>query len=205
MLDYSLKNKMIYTHKIKNAIGFALQVHEIDRKQKRKGKDIPYIVHPLGVGLILARAGADEDVIVAGILHDTIEDSITAKKVTRHMLADIFGDNVADMVASVSESPKTLSWDDRKREAIEHIQTYSHSSLLVKSADLLNNTSEIVEDYARYGEPMFARFNESKEKVLLHYIDAIHAVLARWPENPLAGDLLDIAIELNGIHANGEE
>jgi (p)ppGpp synthase/HD superfamily hydrolase len=63
---------MIFTPKSKKAIRFATKTHEIYQKQKRKGKDIPYITHPLAVGLILARANASEDVVVAGIVHDTI-------------------------------------------------------------------------------------------------------------------------------------
>ncbi len=66
---------MILTPKIRSAIRFAIKTHEVDQKQARKGKDIAYIGHPLTVGLILARAGANEDTIIAGILHDTIEDS----------------------------------------------------------------------------------------------------------------------------------
>src|SRR3989344_784375 len=91
---------MLFSSKIQIAITFAIKVHEIDRKQKRKGKDIPYITHPLTVGLILARAGASEDVVVAGILHDAIEDSIREKKVSREMIAGLFGENVAELVDS---------------------------------------------------------------------------------------------------------
>jgi len=87
---------MIYTQKIQDAIYFSVKTHEVYQKQKRKGKDIPYITHPLVVGLILAKAGASEDVMVAGILHDTIEDSIDEKKVDKEMLSERFGDAVAE-------------------------------------------------------------------------------------------------------------
>src|SRR5258708_4719539 len=76
-----------YSPRVQKAVRFATKTHEVYQKQKRKGKDIPYITHPLTVGLILARAGASEDVVIAGILHDTIEDSPPAKKVTREMIA----------------------------------------------------------------------------------------------------------------------
>jgi len=67
---------MIYTAKIRQAIRFAIKTHEVYQKQKRKGKDVGYISHPLTVGVVLAKAGASENVIVAGVLHDTIEDSV---------------------------------------------------------------------------------------------------------------------------------
>src|SRR3989344_98403 len=71
---------------IRDALRFALETHEIHQKQKRKGKDVPYITHPLTVGLILARAGAWPHIIAGGILHDTIEDSVPEHKVTYEIL-----------------------------------------------------------------------------------------------------------------------
>ncbi len=117
-------NRMVYTQKIKDAIKFATKTHEVYQKQKRKGKDIPYITHPLIVGFILARAGASEDVVIAGILHDTIEDSTEERKVTREMLTERFGENVAQLVSSVTEHDKEMSWQARKDEAFEHIQSF---------------------------------------------------------------------------------
>lgn len=187
---------MIYTTLIKKAISFAIQVHEIDQKQKRKGKDIAYIVHPLSVGLILAQSGASEEVVAAGILHDTIEDSITEKKVTKEMLTERFGENVAELVASVTEFSKELPWEVRKQEALEHIKNFSHDSLLIKSADILSNASELLDDYEKNGELIFTRFNAPKEKIIENYFRTITAILDRWAENQLADDLKQILIGL---------
>lgn len=65
---------MIYTPLIQKAVSFAIKVHELDAKQKRKGKEVPYITHPLTVGLIVSRVTQDENTICAGVLHDTIDD-----------------------------------------------------------------------------------------------------------------------------------
>jgi (p)ppGpp synthase/HD superfamily hydrolase len=196
---YRIEDSMIFTPTIKKAIIFCIKTHEVYQKQKRKGKDIAYITHPLTVGLILARANAGEDVIVAGILHDTIEDSIDKKKVTRAMLADRFGDNTADLVASVTEQRKDLEWDERKREAVAHIKTFSHDSLLVKSADVISNVSEILEDYRKEGPKTFRRFNAPKEKVVRHYIETMETILDRWPRNPFADDLSMLITSLKEI------
>jgi len=190
---------MLYTRKISRAIRFSIKTHEVYQKQKRKGKDIPYITHPLTVGLILSRAGADEDTIIAGILHDTIEDSIPEKKVTQEMLKERFGEKVAEMVASVSESNKELPWEERKQEALEHIKNFSHESLLVKSADIISNASELLDDYEDGGEKTFSRFNAPKEKILQHYLRAIDAIIERWPQNPLADDLREITQNLQPL------
>lgn len=187
---------MIYTLKIQKAIKFSIKTHEIYQKQKRKGKDVAYITHPLSVGLILSLANADEDVIIAGILHDTIEDSTTEKKVTGDMLKERFGENVAELVLSVTEKDKNLSWEDRKKEAINHIKHFSNESLLVKSADIISNNSELIDEYIRYGDRTFDRFNSSKDNVIINYLDAIEEILSRWSGNPLKDDLLIIKREL---------
>ena len=183
---------MIYTSLIRNAINFSITIHEIQQKQKRKGKDIPYLTHTFTVGLILARAGASEEVIAAGILHDTIEDSVPEQKVSREMIAFQFGVQVADLVASVTEIQEGISWDEAKARAREHIKNFSKESLLVKSADILSNTSEILDDYRKDGERVFNRFKAPKEKVLQNYIQNIEIITKKWPENPLAEDLLKV-------------
>ncbi len=190
---------MIYTQKIQHAIRFSIKTHEGYQKQKRKGKDVPYITHPLTVGLILASAGASEDIIIAGILHDTIEDSVPEKKVTKEMITERFGANVTELVLSVTEQDKSLSWEERKKEALEHIETFSHDSLLLKSADIIANTSELVEDYEQYGEEIFSRFNASKDKLIQQYLMTITAIIEKWSKNPLAEDLQSIARKLKRI------
>lgn len=196
---------MKYTQKIRDAIRFAIKTHEVypNPKQKRKGKDIPYITHPLIVGLILARAGASEDVVVAGILHDTIEDSIDAKKVTREMLAERFGDNVAQLVDSVTEQDKTMSWQERKDEAFEHIKSFTNDQVLVKSGDVISNLSDLIEDIGddvkHKTNKAFASFTGSKDQHIAHALRVIPALIAQWPESPLAGDLEAVRKDLETV------
>lgn len=192
---------MIYTKKIKEAVRFSIKTHEVYQKQKRKGKDIAYITHPLTVGLILARAGAHEDVIVAGVLHDTIEDSTEEKKVTAHMIEERFGKHVAKLVLSVTDQNQKRSWDEVKKEALEHIAHFSHDSLLVKSADIISNTSELIDDYDKDGAKVFDRFASSKEKYLEHQLALIRAIKLVWVENPLIPNLTQNASYLKRMLA----
>ena len=83
------------------------------------------------------------------------------------------------MSGSVTEQRKDLEWEKRKREALAHIKTFSHDSLLVKSA----------EDYRKEGPKTFRRFNAPKEKVVRHYMETMKTILDRWRNNPLADDL----------------
>jgi hypothetical protein len=192
---------MIYTQKIQHAIRFAIKTHEEYQKQKRKGKDVPYITHPLTVGIILAKGGASEEVIIAGILHDTIEDSIDEKKVTKEMITERFGEKVYELVLSVTEQNKSLSWEERKAEALEHIKTFSNDSLLLKSADIISNISETLNDYKKEGEEIFKRFNAPKDKILESYIKSTEAIINRWNENPLVADLKDILNKVRDINS----
>jgi len=188
---------MVYTKKIHQAIRFATKTHDIYQKQIRKGKGSSYITHPLTVGIILTKAGVSEDVIVAGILHDTIEDSIAEKKVTVEMLTERFGANVAQLVLDVTETDKKMSWEDRKKEALQHIDNFSHDSLLVKSADIIANMTEMADDYAKYGEDFFNHFRMSKNKMIENQLITTRRIIDCWPENPLFEDLLNLIDILN--------
>lgn len=183
---------MIYTQKIKDAINFAIKTHELDQKQKRKGKDIPYITHPLTVGLILASVVANEDLIAAGLLHDTIEDCAENNLVTKEIITNKFGENVAQLVLSVTEQDKSLTWEERRAEAVEHIKNFSNDSIMLKSADIISNVSEIKDDFDKEGNNIFERFFVSKEKTLEAYKKVANELLAKWPESPLIGDLKTI-------------
>lgn len=187
---------MIYTSKIQKAIKFAAKTHNQYQQQTRKGKVIPYITHPLTVGIILLLAKAKEDIVVAGILHDTIEDSKQKKKVTPSMVEERFGKKVKDLVISVTEINKDLPWAQRKALALDHIQHFSHDSVLVKSADVLSNGTELVDDYRRYGKDVFKRFRASAEDTIGNTEKVIAALLKRWPKSPLAGDLKKLAKEI---------
>ena len=115
------------------------------------------------------------------------------------MLAERFGKNVADLVDSVTEQQKDLDWEKRKREALDHIKTFSNDSLLLKSADVISNVSEILEDYRNEGPKTFRRFNAPKEKVVRNYMKTMEIILGRWPKSPFADDLNMLITSLKEI------
>lgn len=186
---------IIYTLRVKNAIRFSIKTHEIYQKQKRKGKDVAYITHPMTVGTILAMAGAKEDVVIAGILHDTIEDSIEEKKVDEQMIKERFGKRVMEIVKSVSEDKEYKDWEERKRRAREKMKKFNHDSLMVKSADVISNVVELIDDYIINGDEIFKKFGGPKEKVIANYLEVMNIILKRWKKNPLAQDLRNLIIE----------
>lgn len=184
------------TNQIQKAIKFAIKTHEVYQKQTRKGKDVSYISHPLTVGLLLAKAGANDNIIAAGILHDTIEDCSPDRPVTKQMILDRFGKKTLDIVYDLSEKNKSLSWEKRKELALEEIKKFSHNSLMVKSADLISNISEIISDYEKDGEKIFKRFNASKDQKKLSYLKAIQTIVTKWAKNPFNEDLTYLADQL---------
>jgi len=204
-------NKMIKVEKtfekitkIQKAIKFATKTHEVYDKQKRKGKDIAYITHPLTVGLMISSITDDNDIVCAGILHDTIEDSITEKKVDFNMLKERFGENVAQMVLDVTEQDKSLSWQERKDQAVEHVSSMSNDSLLVKSGDIIGNNSELLDDHNKEGDSIWSRFDApepKKENKIKAELRVIAAIIKQWPENPLARELIFLADKLQMIGA----
>ena len=179
-------------NKILHAIRFATEAH---KNQKRKGKETSYIVHPLSVGLLLAKSGAKEDIVIAGILHDTIEDT----DVTYGDITEKFSKEIADMVNDVTEQDKSLPWAERKRLALEHVSKMSNDSLLVKTADVLHNMSDQLEDYKTEGDAMFSRFNAGKEAQLERYTKLVSILKEKSKENPLMNDLENIFSELQKL------
>lgn len=195
---------MIYTENLQRAVHFSIEVHELNRpeRQCRKGKDVAYITHPLTVGLILSQAGAREEVVIAGILHDTIEDSDGGHKVTKEMLEREFGSEVATLVDSVSEKDRDLSWRDRKEAALEEILQFPNDSLLLKSADVISNTTELIQDYKQEGDETFLRFSAPKAQLIEHTELVIKTILDAWPENSLAEDLTVCHVGLEAMKAS---
>jgi GTP diphosphokinase / guanosine-3',5'-bis(diphosphate) 3'-diphosphatase len=111
------------------------------RAQRRKGSDAdPYINHPLHVASLLAEHGAITavDILVAALLHDTVEDTET----TDADLRDAFGNTVADLVAEVTDD-RSLSKDERKEAQVAHAPSLSRGAKLIKLADKTSNVRDM--------------------------------------------------------------
>ena len=138
------------------AIYFATLKHA---GQTRKDKKTAYISHPLAVGVILSRITDDENTIIAGILHDIVEDS----RAKEQEVMRLFGPEVTRIVMECSEKDKSKSWKDRKQEVLEEVNHLSNEAALVKSADSLHNLYELVEKFKEFGLSYFDNFNASVE------------------------------------------
>ena len=124
--------------------------------QVRKHTSLPYITHPFGVALILLQYGFGEDLIIAGLLHDTVEDSdMTVGEIER-----VFGSRVAQIVDGCSEPNRSDPWMVRKSHAIEFLRSAPLDTKIVACADKLHNARTLDADYEEWGEGVWERFNE---------------------------------------------
>lgn len=121
------------------AIAFAAAKHCNQRRKDAQAS--PYINHPIALANVLANeAGVtDEVVLMAAVLHDTVEDTDTSDA----ELAEIFGEEVARIVMEVTDD-KSLPKAERKRLQIEHAAQISDRAKLVKLADKICNLRDVV-------------------------------------------------------------
>lgn len=149
--------------KIFKAIEFAARAHS---GQFRRTVKVPYIVHPLGVAQILIENGCSEDVVIAGLLHDTVEDTST----TLNSIEKEFGVAVAELVEHASELPKTkYGWRERKEHKLKHLELASEDALLVCCADKLHNIQSISAEQLRLGNEIWHCFYGTKDDQKWYY------------------------------------
>ena len=160
-----------------DAIEYAARAH---REHYRKGTKIPYIIHPISVAKILIEYDCAEELIVAGILHDTVEDT----DVTLENIRKSFGDKVASLVKAASEPDKSDTWENRKRHTIESLKTAPMEVLLLTCADKLDNIRSIKEDYERFGESVWKRFRRAKDSQNWYYSALADLFLSRAEGEP---------------------
>ena len=165
-----------YSDRINHALAFAAKHHD---RQVRKGTRLPYLTHPANVAIILTRYGRDEDTVIAGILHDVIEDCVR-EHYTRDMLGqrigDKFGMDILDIVLAVTQRTvddqgTDLSSQERKDDYLERLADASESARWVCAADKLHNAGTIVADLKRTIDPdtVWGRFNVGRDGTVRWY------------------------------------
>jgi len=148
---------------LKRALDYAAHCH---RGQRRKypNIDVPYMSHPAGVAVILTRHGFDEEIVAAGALHDTLEDT----SATFDDLRARFGERVAQLVLDVSEQDRTRSWEERKARYLEHFRVKSWPAQAITLADKIDNLESIVVCQLQHGDP-WAQFKRGRDAQIGRY------------------------------------
>src|SRR6478672_7667923 len=186
------------------AFVFAAEKH---KGQTRKASSIPYIAHLMGVASLVLEAGGDEDLAIAALLHDVVEDcgGVPMLKEVRRR----FGARVAKIVDGCTDAysdPKP-PWRERKERYIARLRNEDKDARLVSAADKLNNVRSIVSDYRAIGESVWSRFKGGREGTLWYYRTLRDEFLRDSP-NRITRDLALAVSELESLaagHTDGKD
>ncbi len=129
--------------------------------QNRKGSGIPYITHVMEAMAIVAEMTDDQEIQVAALLHDTLEDTDTSGEELVHY----FGERVAGLVAAESENKREGqraedTWEIRKQETLDHLRGASTEVKIITLGDKLSNIRAMSRDYKALGDELWDRFNQ---------------------------------------------
>lgn len=186
--------------RFEQALVFAFRKHA---SQLKKGTKVPYIAHLLGVAGLVLEAGGDEDLAIAALLHDVVEDCGGApilKEVRRR-----FGRRVAHVVAGCTDSdtyPKP-PWRTRKEGYLKHLRTADADVRLVSAADKVHNARAILTDYREIGEPIWERFQGKRQGTLWYYRELAQEFRRRKPTR-LGRELGRVVGELKTVVSRGK-
>lgn len=164
--------------------------------QLRKGTEVPYVAHLMGVASLVLEDGGDEDEAIAALLHDAVEDQGGRDTLAR--INDLFGDTVAAIVQACSDTdvvPKP-PWRARKESYIEHLgdPQLPQGTVRVSLADKLHNARAILFDQ-RAGHDVFARFSAGKPDQAWYYRTLVQT-FARLTDSPMVAELRRVVDEL---------
>jgi hypothetical protein len=162
--------------RFEKALAFAAKAHAAVH-QERKGTDFPYAAHPIKVAEILDRFDCGEDAILAGFLHDTIEDA----NVTADELNAAFGQRVATLVTAVSEPNKSLPWKTRKEQTIARLEQVDDPDVhALAAADKLDNVRAITDTLRHLGKKKtWALFNAKPAEQNWYYRRVAEILLSK--------------------------
>ena len=150
-----MADKALDTSLLDRAIIFAVRAHA---GTERRGKGFPYIVHPMEAMEIVSTMTADQELLAAAALHDTVEDT----DVTLEQLREEFGDRVADIVAAETDRfDENLDWHARKQASLDRLRAASREVKMVALGDKLSNMRAIARDFAAKGDAFWSIFHAS--------------------------------------------
>ena len=151
---------------LQRAFQYAAEKHA---GQTRKKTAVPYLSHLMAVASLVLEAGGDEDMAIAALLHDVVEDCGGMPRL--HEVRTQFGPRVAKIVDGCTDSfgdPKP-EWIERKKGYLCEVKGADAETRLVSAADKLHNVRTILADYRQDGESIWKRFSGKKEGTLWYY------------------------------------
>jgi (p)ppGpp synthase/HD superfamily hydrolase len=195
-----------YSDAINHALAFAAKHHD---RQVRKGTKLPYLTHPANVAVILARYGRSNETVVAGILHDVIEDCVRdgyTSEMLEQRIGDKFGAKVLETVLAITyrrhdDDGVELSTEDRKADYLERLSEASEEARWVCAADKVHNASSIISDLRRTIDPetVWSRFGGGKGATVRWYRQVFDRLRAVGFDAPIMAELDAVSSELQKL------
>jgi GTP pyrophosphokinase len=196
---------LLLSERFTRAVDYARTLHI----ERRKGTEIPYMAHLLGVAsLVMGESGrvdfaVTEDMVIAALLHDTVEDYGGEPR-----LKDVefnFGTNVARMVEGLSDtlaedSSNKEPWEERKKKYLDRLRHEPSDVQLISAADKLYNAQSILTDYRRIGEEIWRRFKRGRDKQIW-YFNELLALFQSSGANEIVDELERVVRELERVSA----
>lgn len=146
------------TQRLSKAIREAARAHEKSNKPYRKGTDIPYIIHPFNVMLIASNITDDEDILIACLMHDVLED-VDSSIYDEHKMREDFGERVVAIVKDVTKDENETDWHECAKAYLRHLEREaSDEAMIVSASDKIHNLRSTLTDYETYGEDLWTRF-----------------------------------------------
>jgi len=183
------------TARFEEAFILANQLHI---HQTRKGSNTPYIAHLMSVAALVLEAGCEEDIVIAALLHDAVEDQGGLN--TLEEIRQQFGERVADIVDSCSDAytiPKP-PWRTRKETYLAHLPEASSEARLVSVADKLHNARSILRDLQTNGNCTWEKFKGRKEGTLWYYRSLV-VIFQQLEDNFMVDELTRVVQKIEHI------
>lgn len=195
-----------YSDPINHAFAFAAKHHD---QQVRKGTRYPYLTAAPNLAVILARYGQDDPTLVAGILHDVVEDCVRdgySSEMLNRRVGDKFGEEVLATVLTVIErrfddEGIELSHSERKDDLLDRLASAADRARWIAAADHLQSGGTLLADLRRtdFPEAVWSRFTSGREATIAWY-RRMHDRLVELgfdsPDYPIMEELHDVVRSL---------
>ena len=183
-----------YTNRLDIAMREAASAHE-KQNHHRKGSDVPYIIHPFGVMVIASNVTKDEDVLIACLMHDVLED-VNASIYSESDMRKDFGDRVVAIVKDVTKDETKPDWRKRSEAYLYHLEhKASNEAVIVSAADKIHNLISILIDHSTHGDALWERFSTKSSADQLWWYESILEVIKKRKATKLLIDQLSSQVD----------
>ena len=175
---------------IDTAVKIATIAH---RAQKRKQEDVPYIMHPVSVALLLSRHGFRDEVVAAALVHDVLEDTDFPESELRKEM----GKEVMALVDAVTNDD-SLPWEEKKLTYIETVRAGGEGAWAVATADKIHNAEDLLHSYEKQGPALWEHFKRGKEKKLWFEEEMLTMLRETW-NHPLVDEYAGLVEKMKAL------